>query len=100
MENFESDYSEDFEEEVLSSAAVLSSKPSAGSLSVRRRRQRQGGCEPEGGVERARQREVSQLGGDRHTTLRRQQAFDGQPTTKSTGNVTCFFIRYCNNRSY
>lgn len=79
MENFESDYSEDFEEEVLSSA-----KPSAGSLSVRRQRQ---SCEPEGGVGRARQSKVSQPGEDRHSRLRRQRALERQPTTtsKSTG---------------
>lgn len=81
MEKFESDYSEDFEEEVLSSA-----KPSAGSLSVRRRRQRQS-CEPEGGVGRDRQSKVSQLGEDTHSRLRRQRAPERQPTTtsKSTG---------------
>lgn len=86
MENFESDYSEDFEEEVLSSA-----KPSAGSLSVRRQRQqqRQGGREPEGGVEGARQSKGSQLGEDRHSTLRRQQATEKRHTTtsKSTGKL-------------
>lgn len=86
MENFESDYSEDFEEEVLRSA-----KPSAGSLSVRRQRQRQGGREPEGGVERARQSKGSQLqlGEDRHSTVRRQQAIEKRRTTtsKSTGKL-------------
>ena len=84
MENFESDYSEDFEEEVLSSA-----KPSAGSLSVRKQRLRQGGREPEGGVERARQSKGSQLGEDRHSTLRRPQAIEKRHTTtsKSTGKL-------------
>lgn len=86
MERFESDYSEDFEEEELSSAAL----PSAGSLSVRRRH---GGRGPDRGVERAGQSEVSKLGEDRYTTLRRQQALKRQPitTSKSTGKPNVFF---------
>ena len=44
MERYESDYSEEFEEEELSSAALPSSKPSAWSLSVQpRRKARVGG---------------------------------------------------------
>lgn len=92
MERLESDYSEDFEEEELSSAALPSSKPSAGSLSVRRRH---GGLGPERGVERARQSEIYQFREDRYATLRGQQALERQPitTSKSTGRLMCVYLQ-------
>ena len=62
MENSESDYSEDFEEEEVSSAAAPSSKPSLGSVSIRRRQHlgRGGGAgEQPLPIERAREKELS-----------------------------------------
>lgn len=71
----ESDYSEDFEEEYVSSAAMPSSKPSAGSLAVQRRSFERN--------PRRRQREVSRPPVQTYGTPNRHLAPARQSTTKS-----------------
>ena len=91
MENSESDYSEDFEEEEVSSAAAPSSKPSLGSVSIRRRQH--GGLGPGGGageeplpIERAREKELSQPREKMYETPSiRLPAASQATTSKSTG---------------
>lgn len=88
MENSESDYSEDFEEEeLISSAAAPSSKPSAASLSVRRRQRGDWEDGGERGAERMRQKEVLQPREEKCGAPSRGRAPAKQPmtTSKSTG---------------
>lgn len=82
MERYESDYSDDFEEEELSSGAIISSRPSVGSYDtnrMRRRRRR---------LEQLSERRSNGGGGDRFTTPSRHQTGPPPSKSQSTGVVS------------
>ena len=76
----QSDYSEDFEEEDVTSAAAPSSKPSAGSLFIVQTRRRVSGVV---GTERRRREEASQPREEKYGTPKRLPAPANQAPTKS-----------------
>ena len=85
-QRMESDYSEDFEEEeVVGSAAIPSSKPSARSLSVQRRSLE--------GMARRRRKEIPRPSVQTYGTPNRRLAAASQSTTKSKSTGTCSLVK-------